>query len=700
MRNKFFGLALAWALLLPQAHGAYGIVTNLFNATENMVTNAYQTLPDNSLIIIHPTAFTFGTAVSQSRAVSVSVRGVSTNGVFLTMAPAAYAWNISNSSTNKITIADMTLIGDPNNSAAILSIGHNQDVAPGFAAPFEFARLNVTNYHHGLRMGDGDARGVAHHTRVVTAAGTVANWNNYIFGGNGWVGWQNPNPLGTTSVVAVEDSVSDNQTAGNLGNGHFDGYNGPQVLFRKSLFKGDAYTGVHGYDSQATGARTLELFDNVFTNVTSSGTLAETRGGTFMAFNNKVYGTVGLNPFILNYYRACWGSYQGALGFMGYDKTNQYDGAVLSATSTTLTVTNVPFSDRQYVWYSGQFYSNTVNHTTSGNLITITGGTGAGQSRLITASTLGSQTAASQVVFTVDAAWGTVPDATSTFEIGYAEGASEQIGNQPPYRFTSGSLTLDRQVKIGTNLTETLYNLMLCVNKDPTGSGTRYYANSTRQTDFTAVSQNATNIVYHNFLDGTGTLGYPGAFQEGVLGPNVKYTNTTVLFPCMTGNNTVNGTNGAGFSLRWDTNSPCAEFNTNAVLAGRDFYDTNTLPYTQLTYPHPWIGSDPPVALTSVPAGVTLTNTMDLSGVVSVVTPMTNAYIVGEMVTFSAPATYTNLTGTIYTFANWTRDGTLFDTNATTSTTIDQTRAFAANYQQAGGASGTIKKGKSRGKRR
>lgn len=578
--------ALAFLLLalgaVPARAAWTFAATNQIPATEAAFTNAFYTAADNTVIQFTNTSYTvitLGTAINYTQTKSISIIG-QTNLVSIALPNVTYPWSVSDSSTNPILIYGIDFIGAANNSGAGLQYGKNAGSATPFKAFVDFSHLSMTNcVARGISLGYGDARGVIHHCLFRNPSG-AGNFNSVIVGGNEYYSWANPNPLGTTNNVVIEDCIFDNES-GAVGNGHFDGYNGGQAVFRHNTFINPAATGVHGYDSQVTSFRSLEIYANIFTNMTSASVAAETRGGVMMIYSNTVYGS-GMptnSVFYLNYYRSCWGSYQETLGHQGIDRTNYFSGTATGGTATTLVCANTPLGV--------QYGFDVVNSEWANWQLVITGGTGNGQTRTIASDHPSSQTAPGTMTFTVSSAWTTTPDNTSTFELRPANGCTWQIGNQPVYTFVTGTPSANRQVKIGVDLSTTLDNLKACVNGEDSASGSKYYAASTINYDLSVASKTANTIVFHNILDGTGTGGYPGAFQEGVITFPNKGTNTgVVLQPCLSVKNTLNGTN-VGFTLRWDASSCTGpDFNTNSVVAGRDYYETNSVPYALLAYPH------------------------------------------------------------------------------------------------------------------
>lgn len=593
---KFTKAILALLLIAASCVGSRAAwtfaATNQIPATEAAFTNAYYTAADNTLILFTNTSYvniTLGTALNYYSVAnpqctnSVSVKGPGTNLLSITLPNVAYAWNIQSSSTNPIILSDFDVIGASGNTGAGIQIGANAGSATPFQAFADVARISMTNcLARGISMGYGDGRGVIHHCLFRNPSG-AGQFNSVIVGGNEYYSWAKSNPLGTTNNVVIEDCTFDNES-GSVGNGHWDGYNGGQMVIRHNLVIKPAATGTHGYDSQVTSFRSQEIYNNVFTNMTSASVAAETRGGFMGCYSNTVYasGMATNAVFYLNYYRSCWGSYQETLGHQGIDRTNYFSGTATGGTATTLVCANTPLGV--------QYGFDVVNSEWANWQLVITGGTGNGQTRTIASDHPSSQTAPGTMTFTVSSAWTTTPDNTSTFELRPANGCTWQIGNQPVYTFVTGTPSANRQVAIGASLAASLANLKACVNGEDSSSGTKYYASSTLNQDFSVPSVTSTTIVFHNILDGSGANGYPGAFQEGVITVPTARTNVgVVLQPCLTMANTLNGTN-VGFALRWD-NSTCTgpDFNTNSVVLGRDAYDTNSIPYAMLAYPHPTI---------------------------------------------------------------------------------------------------------------
>lgn len=184
---------------------------------------------------------------------------------------------------------------------------------------------------------------------------------------------------------------------------------------------------------------------------------------------------------------------------------------------------------------------------------------------------------------------------TNTFSSNWNDGDTVAAGNLPNYTFKSTLTDVNRYVKLGANLGESLSNLMAAVNLGA-GSGTKYAASTTRNDDFLALSASSTKIVYTNIMDGAGAFGWPAAYQNGVLNVT-RYTNSPVLFyGSYSWSNTFNGTNGGvlNFERQFDT-SDCDGKNyvTNLLVLGRDYFNnTMATNYTPLVYPHPFVTAD------------------------------------------------------------------------------------------------------------
>lgn len=672
------------ALALPaRAAITFDVITNV-PASEMEFTNAFYTLGTTGqkvLIQIGAGSFTLNTTITHSRNLGLSLRGAGMANTTITGPGSTYGIIYNNSaSTNEFVISDLNLIGNASQTGGFISIGAN--VGTKYHAWYEITRIRMTNcVARGFSLGFGDAFGYVHHCQFEFPNG-AANFNAVQFGGNAQSSWLTANPIGTTNFVYWMYNTHTNRGSG-AGNGFFDCYNGAQEHVEGCNFDGDANTGAHGYDSQLTSARVGILRSNTWTSITSAKLPIEWRGGTLWAIGNTGTGTVALDGFLsLSYYRDCWGAYQSGLGYPGIAYTNWFSGIAVAATASSLTASNFP-SGTNISANAVQLDGNAATHGgfyQQGLTLTITGGTGSGQVRIISDSSLTSQSVPGRITFTVSTNWSVTPDATSTFEIGFTDGSKFSVGNLPQYTFvatTNQFISLVRQVLVGANLNGSLDNLMKAVNRDPTGAGLVYSAFTTNAVtgqnyDFLCLGHDSKSITWTNILDGPN--GYPGAMQPGVIG-YTPYTNTGVtLMPCLSVGNVLNGTNNINFGLKWQLSSCSGPTFIDDVQNGRDYYVTNAVPIAPVT-PQTML-ADPPITLSASVASTVITNTSDLNGVTSVVTPGVVNYIAGESVTFTAPATSGG-----HSFIKWTlNDGTLYSTNASISLTISNATTFIAVY--------------------
>ncbi len=234
------------------------------------------------------------------RNISFTIAGSGTNLTTLRSGANNQAIWVQSKSTNLFTIRDINCVGHAANSGGFFILGRDGFANGGFYHVYNIKMTNVVG--HGISIGRGQAKGLIDHCYFVSQPG---NPQPIEFYGDGYASWASPNPLGTDLAAYVEDCYFDN--GNNNGNGFFDAYDGSQLVFRHNFCNGNAPTGVHGYDSQATSGRTWEVYNNIFTNITPSVFCLQMRGGTGVVFSNTVSTGTGTGGGMceLMYYRAC-----------------------------------------------------------------------------------------------------------------------------------------------------------------------------------------------------------------------------------------------------------------------------------------------------------------------------------------------------------------------------------------------------------
>ncbi len=268
------------------------------------IKTALLTAAEGDTIIVGPGSCVWASQIDLLSNKSFTFKGSGTNQTTLVSASLSYCLGIDTTSTNLFTVSDFNCVGHANNSGGFFATGNNPPAVPT-KGPTHFYNLQMTNVlYRGLTVGYTDSFGLIDHCYFKSMPG---NPQMISFGGNEYNSWSTPNPIGTTNACYVEDCVFDNGS--NAGNGFFDSYNGSQLVWRYNFCSGNAPSGVHGYDSQYTSARTWEIYNNVFTNITPIVLAIELRGGTGVVFSNTVYGASGLCQ--LAYYRSCMFAHEG-----------------------------------------------------------------------------------------------------------------------------------------------------------------------------------------------------------------------------------------------------------------------------------------------------------------------------------------------------------------------------------------------------
>ena len=333
MRN--FSKLLCLVILTIGTAGSGFAVTNNIPCNFLSISNALMTAKEGDVVLVQPGSCVISNTITVNRNVSFTIRGSGTNQTTLIsgVGLSSVIW-LRSDSMNVFTVSDLNCVGDIANGGGFFITGGNPPCTP-MRGLLHFYNIQMTNVmYRGIGMGYGDSFGLIDHCFFNIGVG-AAGYNPVAFGGNEYKSWTNSNPLGTINVCCVEDCYFRVRT-GNIGNGFFDGYNGMQATIRHCTFDGVAANGCHGYDSQPTSMRTLEVYNNVFTNINgANATICESRGGVFMCFSNTVYisSPSVMAPYIapsFKYYRGCWGAYQGPMGYAVYLQTNGLRNAYTS----------------------------------------------------------------------------------------------------------------------------------------------------------------------------------------------------------------------------------------------------------------------------------------------------------------------------------------------------------------------------------
>lgn len=321
MRNKVFVVLAALGLFVNAGFSAVNInVPCDFLA----ISNACATAKEGDTVIIGPGDCYLSNHIIMNRGVSFNIKGAGTNLTTLRAVDGLdYPLYVNVTSKNLVTISDLNCVGNQAQMYGFIMVGRNVG-ATTFNGPVRITRVQMTNIlYRGINMGSGDSYGVIDHCYFV--APTSYHNQPISFGGNSFASWKNPNPLGTTNVVCVEDCRFEVYTNG--GNGFFDAYDGAQLVWRHNYCSGTSIAGVHGYDSQPTSCRTWEIYNNFFTNGAVNSLTFELRGGTGVLFSNVVDKAADFCE--LAYYRSCGVAHAGtvaAYGFCDSHTTNTLDG--------------------------------------------------------------------------------------------------------------------------------------------------------------------------------------------------------------------------------------------------------------------------------------------------------------------------------------------------------------------------------------
>jgi hypothetical protein len=696
-----FSWARPWLLLIVLAFSGLSLhaATYHYMPTWDWTTfsNKYASLTSGDIVILAPGTNTWnGQGMTFSSKKSFWLHGCGTNQTRLYLTNVGTGFNFTDADTNNPTILFSDLYIDNAATVVAFNAGYNPPskfvagAPPRFPADIGIFRcvFNLRN-RTSISVGGGGGLGYISENRFLKQSGTLPSGNHIVTLGNEYTSWAEADPTGTTNMWFIDGNEFDSEKIVSNwypSNGHIDGYQGASAAYRRNVLHGAPPTGSHGYDSDPVGMRYALWVENTFTNMDGANHPTLIRSGVLDVVGNNVYGSGSTNiaSFGLQYYRQAVGSYQRGRADQAFDKTNYYTGTVLSAGNNSITVTNEPGG----VQYRFNQQGTAVDGWPGFHLM-ITGGTGAGQRRIVASTTIWSsqfgQIDPGTATFTVSTNWTINPDATSTFQLCPWPGVSWQIGNQDNYTFTTNTpATTSRQVKVallpdGTPDAETTFqNLQKAVNGTGT-SGVEYFYSAVRISqgrainwDINIASANSNTVVWHNILDGPGDLGYPGAFQPGVMTQLFATNVGTITRPCRAISNFFNGTTPLGFVRIYEDDGSWVWYNTNSVVIGRDSTNMTSWPDAEVTYPYrPFVPNDVTLTVASIGASPTITTTEDLaagSGAGS------RIYHVGQQISLTAPATVGSAV-----FGGWRRDGS--DYSSTNFTyTVDQARTFEAVY--------------------
>ena len=298
--------------------------TNIVNCDYLSIANACAAANEADILLIVPGDCYISNTITINRSVSFTIAGSGTNLTTLRAGPNVQTFLVSSqSSSNNIIFRDFRSICSPQTTSGFINIGKNLYTSY-YTNQFVIYNVRFENISgRALGLGYMNANGLVKSCSFFTTSG---NFTVISFGGAGYWNWTNSvNNIGTTNTVVIEDCYF--WTTNNIGNGFIDGYDGCQIVLRHNVFDGTAANGPHGYESDQTSVKSVEAYNNIFINQNSdSANVMLTRGGTEYWFSNTIYAispkTSATVSSVLDYYRACNGSYQGAYGYAGYPMTN------------------------------------------------------------------------------------------------------------------------------------------------------------------------------------------------------------------------------------------------------------------------------------------------------------------------------------------------------------------------------------------
>lgn len=329
-------------ILLLFSFRAEAVFTNNIACTFLAISNAVTTVTnEGDVIIVGPGICTISNQIVVAYGKDFSFFGSGTNQTFLNSGPITRCFYFTSPrGPSVMNIAHMTCSGLINNSFGFFSIEGAGPFFGGTNGPFHVYDMVFTNItFRALNVGANGSFGLIDHCSFYQQAGGP---QPISFGGYGYKAWTNAIPFNSTNNIFVEDCYFKN--VGGTGNGHFDAYDGAQLVWRHNFHDGYNASGVHGYDSQPTSARTWEIYANIFSNY-AGGLVIELRGGTGYIYSNICYGaSVFCN---LAYYRSCASAHAGTVNTRGIPG----QGYIL--TNFTSNPTNTQFSTiNTYTSYS------------------------------------------------------------------------------------------------------------------------------------------------------------------------------------------------------------------------------------------------------------------------------------------------------------------------------------------------------------
>ena len=473
------------------------------------ISNACAIAVNGDVIVIQPGSCTISNTINLN---NVTLRGSGTN--LTTLISGAGLQQVFQSGS--ITADDLNCVGDSGNiNGFFVAYG-------GICHFYNIQMTNVT--YRGISFSSG-AFGLVDHCVFVNQPGDP---QPISVKGAGYVSWAGANPLGTTNAAYVEDCYFDashsTNTGSGQGNGFFDAYDGAQLVFRHNFCVQDAPTGVHGYDSQPTSTRTWEIYDNIFTNMTTGSGVFSIRGGTGVVFSNQVFGASTFCQ--LAYFRSSALNHSSTVG--GYGKPGQ--GYVITNTGN--------FTDSQQINLienTSYFFYTTYN--TGGNW---QGQNGYGGGNVVIGATLHDSLTNLIQCINQGTGVGVIYNQTLSIDSGHTSGFNHDF------------------IALGIYTNTAIANSWVLVLTNALDGNTDQYGYPA------AFAEGVINA-------------YPLT--------SATLTNNQVLLPCYSWGNVMNGSD-IGFTLL-DTDDPQGTI-TNLLKLNRDYYNDTSMPgYVSLVYPHP-----------------------------------------------------------------------------------------------------------------
>lgn len=298
-------------------------IVNAASTSRADVQSAIDSAISGDTVIVPAGSSTWTTAVSVSGK-NLTLQGNGIGSTNITDGTSGGALSISANSTDFVRVTGFTFIASgTHTSDGIIDISGTQ---ADIAFRFDHNRILISSaVTRGIIVTS--VYGLIDNTTFDITATTgsiqsVSVWGSSDSTDGGYTPWTRSLTLGSQNAVYVEDCTFNYTTAIAGTEDGIDGYGGGRIVIRNSSFT-NVTVGFHGTDSgNRRSLHSFEIYDNTFTNNSSTTLRAATiRGGTGVIYGNTYGGSgSGWGGVTLMYYRACppldqsaWGTCDGTL---------------------------------------------------------------------------------------------------------------------------------------------------------------------------------------------------------------------------------------------------------------------------------------------------------------------------------------------------------------------------------------------------